>query len=123
MLSTLPAALFAFKAGGITLVLWLVVMVLLVHAVEAYMLNPIIYGRHMKMHPVAIIVILLVGEHLFGIWGLLLGVPMAAFVWTYVIQGRDVRTKAVGPLARNDLVQSLDDSLKLLRRNAAEPFA
>ena len=90
MLSTLPAALFAFKTGGITLVLWLVVMVLLVHAVEAYMLNPIIYGRHMKMHPVAILVILMVGEHLFGIWGLLLGVPMAAFVWTYVIHGKPV---------------------------------
>ncbi|MDP9192757.1 MAG: AI-2E family transporter [Acidobacteriota bacterium] len=90
MLSTLPAALFAFKAGGIVLVFWLVVMVLLVHAVEAYMLNPIIYGRHMKMHPVAILAILMVGEHLFGIWGLLLGVPMAAFVWTYVIQGKDV---------------------------------
>jgi predicted PurR-regulated permease PerM len=94
MLSTLPAALFAFKAGGITLVLWLVVMVLIVHAVEAYMLNPIIYGRHMKMHPVAILMILVVGEHLFGIWGLLLGVPVAAFVWTYVIQGKDVRTAA-----------------------------
>lgn len=90
MLSTLPAALFAFKTGGITLVLWLVVMVLLVHAVEAYMLNPIIYGRHMKMHPVAILVILMVGEHLFGIWGLLLGVPMSAFVWSYVIQGKHV---------------------------------
>lgn len=94
MLSTLPAALFAFKAGGITLVLWLVVMVLVVHAIEAYMLNPIIYGRHMKMHPVAILMILVVGEHLFGIWGLLLGVPVAAFVWTYVIQGKDVRTAA-----------------------------
>lgn len=94
MLSTLPAALFAFKAGGITLVLWLVVMVLLVHAVEAYMLNPIIYGRHMKMHPVAILVILMVGEHLFGIWGLLLGVPVAAFVWSYVIHGKSVATTA-----------------------------
>lgn len=94
MLSTLPAALFAFKAGGITLVLWLIVMVLIVHAIEAYMLNPIIYGRHMKMHPVAILVILVVGEHLFGIWGLLLGVPVAAFVWTYVIQEKDVTAKA-----------------------------
>lgn len=92
MLSTLPAALFAFKAGGITLVLWLIVMVLVVHAVEAYMLNPIIYGRHMKMHPVAILVILLVGEHLLGIWGLLLGVPIAAFLWSYVVQGRNVGT-------------------------------
>lgn len=94
MLSTLPAALFAFKTGGIVLVLWLVVMVLLVHAVEAYMLNPLIYGRHMKMHPVAILVILMVGEHLFGIWGLLLGVPVAAFVWSYVIQGKDVGAAA-----------------------------
>lgn len=90
MLSTIPAALFAFKTGGITLVLWLIVMVLVVHAVEAYMLNPIIYGRHMKMHPVAILAILMIGEHLFGIWGLLLGVPVAAFVWSYVIQGKDV---------------------------------
>jgi predicted PurR-regulated permease PerM len=94
MLSTLPAALFAFKTGGITMVLWLIVMVLIVHAIEAYMLNPIIYGRHMKMHPVAILVILVVGEHLFGIWGLLLGVPVAAFVWTYVIQEKDVRSAA-----------------------------
>ncbi|HYI11792.1 MAG TPA: AI-2E family transporter [Thermoanaerobaculia bacterium] len=97
MLSTLPAALFAFKTGGITLVLWLIVMVLVVHAVEAYMLNPIIYGRHMKMHPVAILVILMVGEHLFGIWGLLLGVPMAAFVWTYAIQGKNVGVPAAAP--------------------------
>lgn len=92
MLSTLPAALFAFKTGGISLVIWLIVMVLVVHAVEAYMLNPIIYGRHMKLHPVAILVILLIGEHLFGIWGLLLGVPVAAFIWSYAIQGKNVGT-------------------------------
>ena len=90
MLSTVPAALFAFKTGGIEMVLWLIVMVLVVHAIEAYALNPIIYGRHMKMHPVAIITILLVGEHVVGIWGLLLGVPVAAFVWTYVIGQKDV---------------------------------
>lgn len=87
ILSTLPAALFAFKAGGIPLVLSLVVMVLIVHAIEAYALNPIIYGRHMRMHPVTILTILLVGEHLLGIWGLLLGVPITAFVWSYAIKG------------------------------------
>ncbi|HEY5611588.1 MAG TPA: AI-2E family transporter [Thermoanaerobaculia bacterium] len=90
ILSTLPAALFAFKAGGIALVSWLVLVVLVVHAIEAYALNPIIYGRHLKMHPVAVLVILLVGEHLFGVWGLLLGVPITAFIWTYVIGGRTV---------------------------------
>jgi predicted PurR-regulated permease PerM len=84
-LSTLPAALLAFKTGGIALVFWLIVMVLVVHAVEAYALNPMIYGRHLKMHPVMILAILLVGEHLFGIWGLLLGVPITAFIRHYVL--------------------------------------
>ncbi|MEO6486645.1 MAG: hypothetical protein ABIO78_01755 [Thermoanaerobaculia bacterium] len=51
ILSTLSAALFAFKTGGIALVSWLVLMVLVVHAIEACVPNPIIYGRHLKMHP------------------------------------------------------------------------
>lgn len=100
MLSTLPAALFAFKAGGVVLVLYLVGMVLIVHAVEAYLLNPIIYSRHMKMHPVAILVILMVGEHLFGIWGLLLGVPVATFLWTWVVHGDSIPATPAVPAVK-----------------------
>lgn len=95
MISTIPAALLAFEAGGIPLVLWLIVMILVVHAVEAYALNPLIYGHHMKMHPVAILVILLIGEHLFGIWGLLLGVPIAAFFRTWVLGSEPVPPQVI----------------------------
>ncbi|MFP5245104.1 MAG: AI-2E family transporter, partial [Thermoanaerobaculia bacterium] len=66
-----------------------------IHAVEAYMLNPLIYGRHLKLHPVAVLVILLVAEHLFGVWGLLLGVPIAAFILEYAIGGGDQTVNAV----------------------------
>lgn len=87
VLSTLPAALLALKAGGFVKILWLVVAVLIVHATEAYALNPLIYGRHMKIHPVAVLIILLIGEELFGIWGLVLGVPIFVFFLRYVIRG------------------------------------
>jgi len=87
ILSTLPAALLAFKAGGLPMVGGLVVMILIVHAIEAYGLNPLIYGRHMRLHPVAVLIVLLVGEHLFGVWGLLLAVPISAFILKYVIEG------------------------------------
>ncbi len=87
VLSTLPAALLALKVGGFIKVMWLVVAILLVHAVEAYGLNPIIYGRHMRIHPVAVLIILLIGEEIFGIWGLLLGVPIFVFFLRYVIRG------------------------------------
>jgi predicted PurR-regulated permease PerM len=89
ILSTIPAALLALKVGGITHVLWLVVAIMVIHAVEAYMLNPLIYGRHLRLHPLAVLVILLIAEHIFGLWGLLLGVPVAAFLIKYVLEGGD----------------------------------
>jgi len=85
ILSTLPAAVLAFKVGGFSLVAWLVVAIAIIHAVEAYALNPLIYGRHMRLHPLLVLVVLLVAEHLFGVWGLLLSVPVTAFVIKFVI--------------------------------------
>ncbi len=90
ILSTLPAAFLALKVGGVSHVLWLIAAILIIHAIEAYMLNPLIYGRHLRLHPVAVLLILLIAEHLFGVWGLLLGVPIAAFVVKYVIEGEAV---------------------------------
>lgn len=90
IISTIPAAFLAFKIGGVGHVAWLIIAILVIHAIEAYMLNPFIYGRHLRLHPIAVLVILLVAEHLFGVWGLLLGVPIAAFVIKYVLQGESV---------------------------------
>jgi predicted PurR-regulated permease PerM len=90
ILSTLPAAFLALKVGGVTRVLWLVAGILIIHAIEAYMLNPLIYGRHLRLHPVAVLLILIIAEHLFGVWGLLLGVPIAAFIVKYVIEGQPI---------------------------------
>jgi predicted PurR-regulated permease PerM len=90
ILSTLPAALLALKLGGMPRVLWLVAGILIIHAIEAYMLNPLIYGRHLRLHPVVVLLILVIAEHLFGVWGLLLGVPIAAFVLKYVIEGKPI---------------------------------
>jgi predicted PurR-regulated permease PerM len=96
-LSTLPAAFLALRIGGIPHVLWLVAAILVIHAIEAYMLNPLIYGRHLRLHPLAVLVILVIAEHVVGVWGLLLGVPVAAFVLKYVIEG-----EAVAPPPRVD---------------------
>jgi predicted PurR-regulated permease PerM len=98
IISTIPAALLALKIGGVPHVAWLIVAILVIHAVEAYLLNPLIYGRHLRLHPLAVLVILLVGEHLFGVWGLLLGVPIAAFIFRYAIEGEDVERPKPAPV-------------------------
>jgi predicted PurR-regulated permease PerM len=94
IMSTVPAALLAFRTEGFSAVLWVIVIVAVIHAIEAYGINPLIYGKHLKMHPIMIILILLIGEHVFGLWGLLLGVPVSAFVIKYVIEGAEWEEKA-----------------------------
>lgn len=78
-LSTTPIVLVALNAGGLNLALLSVVMVVVVHAVEAYLLNPLIYGKHLKLNPVLVLIILFIGHHAFGVWGMLLGVPVAHY--------------------------------------------
>jgi predicted PurR-regulated permease PerM len=56
--------------------------------IEAYVLNPRIYGAHLKMNPVLVLSILVITQHLFGMWGLVLGVPITTYVYKHVICGR-----------------------------------
>ena len=78
-ISTMPIVLVALNAGGPTLSLAAVVMIIIIHAVEAYVLNPLVYGRHLKLNPVLTLIILFVAYHAFGLWGMLLGVPVARY--------------------------------------------
>lgn len=78
-ISTTPIVLVALNAGGPMLSLAAVGMIIVIHAIEAYLLNPMIYGRHMKLNPVLTLIILYVAYHAFGLWGMLLGVPVARY--------------------------------------------
>jgi len=78
-ISTIPIVLVALNAGGPMLTLAAVGMIIVIHAIEAYLLNPMIYGRHMKLNPVLTLIILYVAYHAFGLWGMLLGVPVARY--------------------------------------------
>lgn len=78
-ISTIPIVLVAINSGGLNLAILVVLMVIVVHAVEAYVLNPMIYGKHLKINPVFVLIILFIGHHAFGVWGMLLGVPVAHY--------------------------------------------
>ena len=54
-----------------------VLMVTLIHFIEAYGLNPAIYSAHLKLHPLLVLTVLVVAEHSLGVWGLLLAGVLA----------------------------------------------
>ena len=83
-ISSIPITLIAFNARGTTLSIEVIVMVIIVHLLEAYVLNPRIYAHHMKMNPVFVLIVLFIGHHLFNVWGVLLGVPVSYYFITHV---------------------------------------
>lgn len=78
-ISTTPILLVALNTGGFSMAILVIIMVTVIHLVEAYLLNPLIYGHHLKLNPVLILIILFLGHHLFGVWGMVLGVPVAYY--------------------------------------------
>lgn len=83
-ISSVPIVIVSFNTGGIITALLAALMILAVHMIEAYVLNPRIYAAHMKLNPVFVLIILFLGHHLFGVWGMLLGVPVIYYFMTYI---------------------------------------
>jgi len=74
ILSSVPAVIIGLSQDFWT-AFWVLIWILAIHQIEANFLNPKIIGVAAKIHPVLVVFALLVGEHFFGLWGALLGVP------------------------------------------------
>ncbi len=84
-ISSAPILLLAFNLQGWMLALKAAGMIAIVHAVEAYLLNPNIFSAVLKINPILTLIILYIGHSLFGIWGVLLGVPVSVYIYRYVL--------------------------------------
>lgn len=74
ILSSIPVVLVGLTQG-FWVALWVLLWIVGVHQIEANLLNPKIIGVVAKIHPVLVVLALIIGEHFFGLWGALLGVP------------------------------------------------
>lgn len=59
---------------------WVIALYLGVQLLENVLLVPRIQGDSLRMHPVAVIMVILIASHYFGLWGVILGPPLAAMV-------------------------------------------
>jgi predicted PurR-regulated permease PerM len=78
IISSVPIVLLALTAGGLSKGLLALAWILVIHALESYVLNPKIMGDASRIHPVLIVLALVVGERTAGIVGALLAVPFAS---------------------------------------------
>ena len=86
--SSTPICIVALSEHGFSMLLAAIVMILIIHFIEAYFLNPKIYGQHLRMNPVLTLIILTVCGKLFGPWGLVLGIPVLNYLFSHAIRFR-----------------------------------
>jgi predicted PurR-regulated permease PerM len=96
-ISSLPICLMALQESGFTLMLIVIGLITVIHLVETYILNPKIYGHHLRMNPVLVLIILTIGGKLFHVWGLILGVPICTYIFGTAIQYGDEDKGVVKP--------------------------
>lgn len=80
VVSGVVAVLVALVSGGIGDALLVVLLLLLVQNLEGYILQPLLLGRSIKLHPLAVVLPIACGLVLYGIAGALLAVPLVTVI-------------------------------------------
>ena len=59
-----------------------IIAVFVLSILDGYVINPLVYGKTNKLHPLIIIITLLLGSVLFGFMGILLAFPLTIIIIT-----------------------------------------
>lgn len=94
-LAMLPVVILGLVEGPLMLVKVLVVFIV-EQTIEGRFVTPLVLGNKLSIHPITILFVLLTAGSMFGLWGVLLGIPLYAsikvvltevFNWYKIVSG------------------------------------
>ena len=94
-LAMIPALVLGLIAGPVML-LKVVIVFIVEQTIEGRFVSPLILGSQLNIHPINVLFVLLTSGSMFGIWGVLLGIPVyasakvvisAIFTWYKKVSG------------------------------------
>jgi predicted PurR-regulated permease PerM len=94
-ISSVPIILIAFNDQGLMLAVSALIMIVVTSLLEAYVFNPRIFAARFHLNPLVVLIILLIAHELFGIWGMLLGIPVTHYVLNIAQVPRKPRKKTL----------------------------
>ncbi|RHW32143.1 AI-2E family transporter [Neobacillus notoginsengisoli] len=80
MISLIPLTLIAYTIGGLMKVVYVLIAITIIHAIEAYVLNPKLMSSKTNLPVFFTFIVLIFSQHFFGVWGLILGIPVFVFL-------------------------------------------
>ena len=76
-LAMIPALVLGLIAGPVML-LKVIIVFIVEQTIEGRFVSPLILGSQLNIHPITILFVLLTSGSMFGVWGVLLGIPVYA---------------------------------------------
>ncbi|HEV2614744.1 MAG TPA: AI-2E family transporter [Gammaproteobacteria bacterium] len=73
-----------FQFPDVTHIIYILIIFAVGHVLEGLILAPLLIGDRIGLHPVAVIFAILAGGELFGFFGILLALPVAAVIMVWV---------------------------------------
>ena len=80
IISLVPLCIIAFSIGGYIQVIYILVFIAVLHAIESYILNPKLLSSKTDLPVFYTFIVLIFSQHFFGVWGLIIGIPIFIFL-------------------------------------------
>lgn len=91
IISLFPLCTIAYTLGGFVQVVYMVIVIMIIHSIETYILNPKLMSSKTDLPIFYTFIVLIFSEHFFGIWGLIVGIPVFVFMLD-VLEVRDKKS-------------------------------
>jgi predicted PurR-regulated permease PerM len=97
LLSILPVLMFSYLGGGIYLVAKVFILYFILHQFENYLIYPLIVKKVIGISPLVVIISLLAGAELAGLWGIILAIPCSVLLLEFLddIEKKKMFTKNI----------------------------
>lgn len=97
-IGAIPSALLilispAEDGGGLLMVIIFVAIVLVLQQIDGNIIAPQIHGASTGMTPIGVIAAVTFSSHVFGFWGMVIGVPLCAIIFYYMSKLVDSKLK------------------------------
>jgi len=92
VISLIPLLTIGYTIGGYMYIIILIIFICIIHALEAYVLNPKLMSSKTDLPVFFTFIVLIFSEHFFGVWGLILGIPVFVFLLD-ILQVQSIHTE------------------------------
>ena len=107
----------AFATTDVQTAVWAVVVAVVVQQIDNNFISPTVLRATVRLHPAVILIVLVLGGAIAGIWGVIIAVPLAATV--KILLGHWWRTRVLGQTweeASEALIEEPEQRESILRR-------